>query len=101
MILRNNSGAIRKSSRFIRYGLHNKDYQRGGPDLFAFFNGMTIGVEVKKPKEKRTEEQIAFGDMLEKCGVPVIVARSWKEFLVLLDDAQARWHKRVHEACKL
>lgn len=73
---RQNSGIIPIRNRVINMGVV------GAPDIFVIKNGAIYGLEVKAPKGKQNENQIAFQEGFEKAGGKYYVVRS-------LEDVQA------------
>lgn len=69
---RNNSGAMMSNykgkARFMRFGA------LGSPDIFAFINGRTFGIEVKGATGKLSDYQCVFGRNLQSAGGVYIVA---------------------------
>lgn len=74
---RNNSGAIRTDSRFLRFGAV------GSPDIICVRDGKFIGIECKGEKGVMSEGQVAFRDNLEKAGGKYLLVRSIDEFIKL------------------
>lgn len=62
--------------RFMKFGVV------GAPDIFVVKNGAIYGLEVKAPKGRQNENQIAFQQGFEKAGGKYYVVRS-------LEDVQA------------
>lgn len=72
---RQNSGAMPTSNdgyctRFISFGTP------GAPDIFLVKGGKIYGLEVKTPKGKQNDNQIAFQDRFEEAGGIYKVVRS-------------------------
>lgn len=65
---RNNTGSIRKSGRFIEYGLRAYRKEVGGADLILCVSGLMVGLEIKDKGERPTKEQYAWGAALEAAG---------------------------------
>ena len=58
----------------------------GMPDILVFYNGFTVGIELKTPKGKSSDDQIAMAHKLNKAGVVVHVCRSVDEVREVLSD---------------
>lgn len=70
-VWRNNSGAIRRRGRMVRFG------KVGSPDLIGHTRaGRAIYCEAKAPGGKRSAEQIAFAENAIRCGCIYAVAES-------------------------
>jgi hypothetical protein len=69
---RQNTGAARIGSRFVRFGL------KGAADLQGLIapGGRALFVEVKSPTGQQSKEQIAFQRLIEKHGGIYVLARS-------------------------
>ena len=68
---RNNSGAFKRDDgHFYRFGA------TGSPDIVCVINGQYVGIEVKAPKGKQSENQKAFQEELERAGGRYILAYS-------------------------
>lgn len=76
MVWRNHVGAVRIGGRFQRFGTP------GSPDLFAVVRGRLLGIEVKRPGQKPTPEQYAWGKRLELAGGLFIVAYSTDDAVI-------------------
>ena len=79
---RNNSGAVRTGSRFIRYGLP------GSPDVIGIVNGQFVGIEVKREDGKQSECQQEFERLATKYGGRYAVVRSAREAI----ENVVRWY---------
>jgi hypothetical protein len=83
---RANTGAMTLRSgnrqRFVRFGV------AGQPDIFAVLKpfGQLIGIECKRPGNKPTAAQDAFGDALEASGGVYVVAISAEALKRAIDD---------------
>lgn len=84
LVFRNNVGAIRKGSRFIRYGL-----EKGSSDLVCIApNGRVFFVELKRAKFGLiTEDQKAFIDKVRRWRAPAGVVTSVEEAMALYAEA--------------
>ena len=60
---------------------HLRNIDKGAPDLWLFYQGTTIGCEIKKPKGTQSADQIAFEARLKRQSIPYYLCRG-------LDDAQ-------------
>ena len=80
---RNNSAGIKKGSRFIRCGI------KGSADIIAVLppNGRFLGVEVKGPGEKQSNDQETWQEELEAAGGLYILAWSLEDVIEGLRDA--------------
>lgn len=68
---RNNSGAIRRRGRMVRFG------KVGSPDLIGHTrNGAAIYVEAKRHGGKRSPEQVEFADKAIACHCIYVLAES-------------------------
>lgn len=56
--------------RFVQFGV------KGAPDIVAVMKGIYVGIEVKRPGEQITDDQLAFGRQLESAGGVYVVMRS-------------------------
>lgn len=73
---RQNSGAMvvpGPQRRFMKFGVI------GAPDIFVVKNGSIYGLEVKAPKGKQNENQLAFQEGFEKAGGIYKVVRSLED----------------------
>ena len=70
-VWRNNSGAIRRRGRMVRFG------KVGSPDLIGHTRaGVAIYVEAKRLGGKRSPEQIEFADRAIACHCIYVLAES-------------------------
>lgn len=68
---RNNSGAFKRDDgHFYRFGA------KGSPDIVCVLEGRFIGIEVKGPTGRQSDDQIEFQRRLEEAGGRYILARS-------------------------
>ena len=67
---RNNSGAIKKGSHFIRFGWP------GSPDIVCVIKGQYVGIEVKRVNGLQSRQQFVFQKSLEKAGGRYLLVRS-------------------------
>lgn len=68
---RQNSGALRAGSRFVRFGF------KGAADITGILKGgRRLEIEVKQPGEKPTFVQVQFGGAISKLGGKYFVATS-------------------------
>jgi hypothetical protein len=81
---RNNSGAFGGSHKgkrwFVRFGAV------GAPDIVAVIGGVFVGIEVKGPRGKLSEDQEAFGRNLTDAGGVYVVVRDVAHLAAVLDD---------------
>ena len=89
---RNNTGALKVGSRFVKFGLC-----KGSSDLIGYTEreitadmiGSTVAVftaiEMKKPGGKTTFEQVEFGDKVMKAGGIFGVAESVEDTIDILE----------------
>lgn len=76
---RNNSGAFAdKAGHFYRFGAV------GSPDIVCVVDGQYIGIEVKAPKGKQSDNQREFQRRLEAVGGRYILARSLDDVIAAL-----------------
>ena len=75
---RNNVGAMKTLRGFIRFGTP------GSPDIFALWNGVLWGIEVKNEKGRLSILQATFGARLAAAGGNYLVARSLDDVMVKL-----------------
>ncbi len=59
---RNNTGAVKLDTRFVRFGL------KGAPDVLAVIRGRLYGIEIKGPGDKQSVEQESWAHALETAG---------------------------------
>ncbi|CAG23304.1 VRR-NUC domain-containing protein [Photobacterium profundum] len=82
VLLRNNVGAVKSGSRWIRYGLG-----KGSSDLIGWTtNGIFLAVEVKTLNGKVSPEQIKFIEDVRKHGGIAFIATSRDEFDRLMTE---------------
>jgi hypothetical protein len=82
---RNNVGAVKIGKRFIRFGMP------GAPDIVAVVSGHYFGIEVKRPGNTLSEDQVAFCGVLRQAGGTYLVCQS------LLDLTS--WFEGAPEVC--
>ncbi len=76
---KNNSGALPTASGgFIRFGAV------GSPDICVVKDGQFIGLEIKIPKGKQSDNQKIFQGNLQKAGGKYYIIRSVDEMMKLL-----------------
>lgn len=72
--IKNNSGALKTDTRFIRFG------KAGSPDFFIFTNdGGCLHLEVKNEKGSQNENQIEYQNKIERLGHTYFIVRSVDE----------------------
>jgi hypothetical protein len=73
---RNNSGGFRDgNNHFYRFGAV------GSPDIICVVEGRFIGVEVKAPGGKQSDNQISFQKRLEGAGGKYLLAHSLEDVI--------------------
>lgn len=76
---RNNSGGMTKiyngRKMFMRFG------EVGSPDIVCVINGQYVGIEVKKPGGKQSDNQKMFQEKLEQAGGKYILAYSLDDII--------------------
>lgn len=81
---RQNSGAFtgdhKGKKRFFHFGF------KGAPDIVCVIEGRYVGIEVKGPKGKQTEDQMNFSDALRAAGGYYILARSVEEVILAIAE---------------
>lgn len=77
-VWRQNSGAMYADSKTGRHGFKTASVQ-GVSDIIGIWQGFPIAIEVKRPKEKPTDNQHAFLENFGKAGGIAIVAHSLEE----------------------
>lgn len=75
VLWRNMCGQSEIRGRFVRFGVGNP----GGADLIGLYNGRFVGVEVKAPKGRLSDEQKRWGDLVTRNGGVYVVLRSAEE----------------------
>jgi hypothetical protein len=76
---RNNSGAFkREDGHFYRFGAV------GSPDIVCIIAGQYVGIEVKAPKGRQSDNQKEFQRQLEAAGGKYILAYSIADVIVAL-----------------
>lgn len=85
--VRINSGRIKTSN-----GSWVHMAPKGTPDRFALYKGVLLAIEVKRPGETPTKEQIEAHEQIEQAGGVVVVAQSIDEVVMALKriDEQER-----------
>jgi hypothetical protein len=82
---RNNSGAFVDSQKhFYRFGA------KGSPDIICIIKGRYVGLEVKTPKGKLSDDQIAFHRNLMAADGIVFTVRSLDEAIEAVEDTMKR-----------
>lgn len=77
---RQNTGAVKTpEGRFFRFGAN------GSPDIVVVRKGQYVGIEVKGPKGKQSEAQVAFQKDLEAAGGKYLLVHSIEELIQTLD----------------
>lgn len=77
---------------FITFGLCP-----GSSDLVGMMpGGRFLAIEVKRPGEKQTEEQLTFERVVRECGGLYILATSVEEAVAAVDAALAQTQGRPH-----
>ena len=85
-VWRNNTGAYKDGSRYIRYGLCV-----GSSDIIGIApNGVFIAIEIKTQKGKLMKEQINFIEAVNRAGGCAFVARSPEDALMELEKCKNR-----------
>lgn len=74
VVWRNNTGAYKDGTRYIRYGLCV-----GSSDLIGMYNGRFLAVEVKQPNKKPTKAQETFLKIVNENGGIGFVATCEKD----------------------
>lgn len=77
--VRVNSAGIRLPGRKGKAGYYRSNDRRGCPDILACVKGRFVAIEVKRPGEVPTTDQLACHDDIERAGGVVIVATSRKD----------------------
>lgn len=84
---RNNSGAFRdERNHLYRFGA------TGSPDIVCVIAGVFVGIEVKGPRGKLSDDQMAFGTALVKAGGKYIVAKSLDDVIKEIQDKKVWTH---------
>ena len=77
--------------------IHGSIYSRGMPDLIGCLNGTFIGLEIKRPDNKRgvTDSQLITLDQISKAGKGLVgVVTSFVEVIDLIDGILDKTQKR-------
>lgn len=73
---RQNTGAFKnKDGGFYRFGT------KGAPDIIAVIKGQYVGIEVKGPKGKQSDDQKVFQHRLQGAGGKYILAYSLEDVM--------------------
>lgn len=89
VLWRNNVGLARHfdpkthETQTVKYGLAN-----GSADLVGLLDGRFIALEVKKPGESPTDEQVRWLELVRKCGGFAAVVTSAEDALAAIVRAQ-------------
>lgn len=84
----NTGAAIDRTGRMIRFGVSGQADVSGiiGPTFGdGSWSGTRLEIEVKTAKGKQSDEQRAFGDMIQNFGGVYILARSAEDVQIVLD----------------
>lgn len=82
---RQNTGAFKRDDgHFYRFG------SKGAPDIVCVIHGRYVGIEVKTPKGKLSEDQVEFHRQILKAGGIVFTVRSLDQAIEAVEDALAR-----------
>ncbi len=81
---RQNTGAFTRDDHFYRFGA------KGAPDIVCIIQGRYVGLEVKVPEGKLSEDQLAFHKNAMAAGGIVFTVRSLDEAIEAVEDALAR-----------
>lgn len=76
----NKIGETKKN--FVKFGA------KGAPDIVCVVNGRYVGIEVKGPKGKQTDDQLNFSDSLRAAGGYYILARSVEEVILAIAEIE-------------
>lgn len=91
VVTRINSGAMRRSMRYIRfYIIYGLNASEGFPDLIAFrgdgIRSELVPIEVKVPGEPLRESQVRVIEYFKRHGVPVHVLDNWRDAQRLVES---------------
>ena len=79
---RNNTGAIKRGSRFIKFG------EPGAPDIMAIVDGTFLGLECKAERGRLSPEQIQWGERCRHAGGQYAIVRSVAEARKAIQEAR-------------
>lgn len=83
---RQNSGLIHSQykgeERFWRAGV------KGIPDIMGVWDGVAVGIEVKRPGKKQSQDQITFAARIREAGGIAIVCTDAREVMKQLEEAR-------------
>ncbi len=79
---RNNSGMMKRGSRYIRFGAV------GSPDIICIVRGRFLGIECKTDDGKQDEKQESWQRACERAGGMYVVCRSVQEAVAALQLAR-------------
>lgn len=80
----NTGGWKNEQGHFYRFG------SKGSPDIVCIIQGRYVGLEVKTPKGKLSDDQVAFHQNAMAAGGIVFTVRSLDEAIEAVEDALAR-----------
>lgn len=72
---RNNVGGMKKGKSFIKFGV------KGAPDIVCILRGQFVGIEVKRPGESQSVDQVAFQNAVVFAGGGYVLATSLKDVM--------------------
>jgi hypothetical protein len=81
----NNSGIYKPAT-----GSYIPSQSKGAPDIICIIEGRYVGLEVKTPKGKLSEDQAEFHRQIIKAGGIVFTVRSLDEAIEAVEDALSR-----------
>lgn len=58
---------------------------KGSADISATINGRSVKIEIKYGKDKQSEAQIRYQEMIEKAGGTYVIVKSFDEFIQWFD----------------
>ena len=79
MAWRNNTGAYKTETRFIRYG------HKGSGDVFALYRGKFLSIEVKVGRDRLSPDQEDWMERVEACEGVAVVAHTLDDVIAALD----------------
>lgn len=79
---------------FVFHLLQSLGCYPGLPDFIAVKNGHVLFIEAKSPQGKQSDKQIQFEQDLALMGGHYILARSYKDIEVFLNEMNLRWQRK-------